>query len=249
MASVDRISSERTSAGSSWAREVVRRLACCWVLKGVGTTVMMTLFFIAYFHLLDSPLSEPWVMPETWIDRQVAFQPVFFYLYASLWLYVSLVPALMPDRSVLVRYGLAIGGLCVAGLAVFLAFPTSIERQPGLWAGQSEFAWLASVDSSGNAFPSLHVATALFSAFWMDRLIRAIGMPAIWRGVSLLWALGIVYSTLAIAQHVFLDVVGGVVLAGVFAWITSGWVALRPQAVPSHEAGMAGALRGADDEQ
>ncbi|QGT78389.1 phosphatase PAP2 family protein [Guyparkeria halophila] len=196
-------------------------MACCWLLKGLGTTLMMILFFMAYFHLLAAPVTEPLVMPQTWVDRQVVFEPAFFYLYASLWVYVSLVPALMPDRATLVRYGLAIGALCLAGLAVFLAFPTSIERDPTLWAGEPAFAWLAAVDSSGNAFPSLHVATALFSAFWMDRLIRAIGMPDWWRVVSALWALGIVYSTLAIAQHVFLDVVGGVILALAFVWLSA----------------------------
>lgn len=214
-------------SGDNWGRELIRRLACCWLLKGLGTTALMTLFFVAYFHLLNSPMDEPVVMPETWVDRQVLFEPLFFYLYASLWLYVSLVPALMPNRKTLVRYGVAIGGLCLAGLAVFLAFPTSIERDPGLWAGEPAFAWLAAVDSSGNAFPSLHVATALFSAFWMDRLIRAIGMPALWRGLSALWALGIAYSTLAIGQHVFWDVVGGAILAAAFAWLSATWFSVR----------------------
>ncbi len=227
MASEDRGGGSAATGRDAWWRELLRRFACCWLLKGLGTTVLMTLFFIAYFYLLNAPRDEPVVMPETWIDHQVLFQPYFFYLYASLWVYVSLVPALMPDRTTLVRYGVAISVLCLAGLAVFLAFPTSIERDPGLWAGEPAFAWLAAVDSAGNAFPSLHVATALFSAFWMDRLIRAIGMPAFWRGLSALWALGIVYSTLAIGQHVVWDVVGGAMLAAAFAWISANRLSVR----------------------
>ena len=191
---------------------------------------MMALFFVAYFHLLDHPSGAPYVMAETWVDRAVPFQPAFFYLYASLWFYVSLVPALIGDRGTLLRFGIAIGGLCLAGLAVFYAFPTSIERDSTLWAGSPEFAWLAEVDSSGNAFPSLHVATALFSAFWMDRLLRGIGATMPWRLVSLGWALGIAYSTLAIAQHVFWDVVGGAALAAVIGGSTAAWTrqAMRP---------------------
>lgn len=235
VASYDRGGDGAATGRETWWRELLRRLTCCWLLKGVGTTVLMTLFFIAYFHLLNSPWDEPVVMPETWVDRQVLFQPIFFYLYASLWLYVSLVPALMPDRVTLVRYGVAIVGLCLAGLAVFLVFPTSIERDPGLWAGEPAFAFLAAVDSSGNAFPSLHVATALFSAFWMDRLIRAIGMPAFWRGLSALWALGIVYSTLAIGQHVFWDVVGGVLLAVAFAWLSASRLSVKQPTVARAE--------------
>ncbi|WP_372590766.1 phosphatase PAP2 family protein [Guyparkeria sp.] len=216
-----------------YRRGLGRRLACCWLLKAVGTTTMMSLFFVAYFHLLNHPGGDPYVMGATWVDQLVPFQPAFFYLYASLWFYVSLVPALIGDRGTLVRYGMAIGGLCLAGLAVFLVFPTSIERDPALWAGAPEFAWLAEVDSAGNAFPSLHVATALFSAFWMDRLILAMRLPVVWRLVSLGWALGIVYSTLAIAQHVFWDVLGGTMLAAMGMLATTAWVQRAGNAVPA----------------
>ncbi len=213
--------------------ELRRRLGCCWLLKALGTTTMMSLFFVAYFHLLNHPGGQPYVMGATWVDELVPFEPAFFYLYASLWFYVSLVPALIGDRDTLVRYGLAIGGLCLAGLAIFLAFPTSIERDPALWADAPEFAWLADIDSAGNAFPSLHVATALFSAFWMDRLILAMRLSAVWRLFSLGWALGIVYSTLAIAQHVFWDVLGGTLLAGLGVLATTAWIQRVATAVPS----------------
>ncbi|MCL7743805.1 phosphatase PAP2 family protein [Guyparkeria hydrothermalis] len=184
----------------------------------------MSLFFVAYFHLLDQPTGTPTVVPASVIDHLVGFQPQFFYLYASLWLYVSLVPAIMPDRRSLIRYGVVIGMVCLVGLAVFYLYPTRIERDPSLWINQPEFAWLSAVDSSGNAFPSLHVATALFSAYWLDRTIRALRMPASIRWLSALWALGIVYSTLAIAQHVMWDVVGGVVLAMVGVMLSAPWV-------------------------
>ncbi|MBN2873387.1 MAG: phosphatase PAP2 family protein [Halothiobacillaceae bacterium] len=211
-------------APASRVRAVARRLACCWLIKALGTTGVMGLFFVAYFRLLDRPGVHAILMPETAVDRWVSFQPAFVYLYASLWLYVSLVPALMPDRRSLVRYGIAIGLVCVAGLAVFYGFPTRIERDPGLWANQPQFAWLSAVDGSGNAFPSLHVASAVFSAYWLDRIQRALAMPMGMRLLSVAWAVGIVYSTLAIAQHVAWDVVGGVVLALVGVLASAGWV-------------------------
>jgi len=184
----------------------------------------MSLFFVAYFHLLDQPTGTPTVVPESTIDHLVGFQPQFFYLYASLWLYLSLVPAIMPDRKALARYGVAIGLLCLVGLAVFYFYPTQIERDPALWTNQPQFAWLSAVDSSGNAFPSLHVATALFSAYWLDRTIRALAMPPVARWLSALWAIGIVYSTLAIAQHVMWDVLGGVLLAMTGLILSASWV-------------------------
>lgn len=184
----------------------------------------MSLFFFGYFHLINQPTGTPTVVPASAIDHLVGFQPQFFYLYASLWLYVSLVPAIMPDRKTLVRYGIAIGLVCLAGLAVFYFYPTRIERDPSLWVNQPEFAWLSAVDSSGNAFPSLHVATALFSAYWLDRSIRALGMPLAIRWLSVVWAIGIVYSTLAIGQHVMWDVLGGVLLAMTGLMLSASWV-------------------------
>lgn len=195
---------------------------------------MMSLFFIAYFHLLEQPGGNPMVMPASVVDRWVGFEPSFFYLYASLWLYVSLVPAIMPDRKTLVRYGIAIGLVCLAGLAVFYFYPTRIERDPALWANHPQFAWLSAVDSAGNAFPSLHVASALFSAYWLDRTIRALAMPAAVRWLSALWALGIVYSTLAIAQHVMWDVVGGIALATAGLMLTASWVFLGSNAAEAN---------------
>lgn len=211
-------------AACSWRQELVRRLACCWLLKALGTTGMMSLFFVAYFQLLDRTTVDPTVIPVTALDHLVGFEPQFFYLYASLWVYVSLVPAIMPDRRTLVRYGLAIGAICLVGLAVFYFYPTQIERDPALWADQPEFAWLSAVDSSGNAFPSLHVATALFSAYWLDRTLRALAMPPLMRWLSGLWAMGIIYSTMAIAQHVMWDVVGGILLATTGLLLSASWV-------------------------
>jgi hypothetical protein len=49
------------------------------------------------------------------------------------------------------------------------------------------------------------VATAVFSAFWIDLLLRDMRAPRAWRWVSLVWVLLIVWSTLATKQHVALD--------------------------------------------
>ena len=105
------------------------------------------------------------------------------------------------------------------------AFPTTVP-QPQLpldMALLPGFALLQGVDAAGNACPSLHVATALFSAFWIDRLLRHIGTPGLLRALNALWLLLIVYSTLAIKQHVALDVAGGTLLALLFVWPSMRW--------------------------
>ena len=68
------------------------------------------------------------------------------------------------------------------------------------------------MDASGNACPSLHVATAVFSGVWLNRILREINAPRALRAFNWLWCVGIVYSTLATKQHVALDMLAGAVL-------------------------------------
>ncbi len=89
------------------------------------------------------------------------------------------------------------------------------------------------MDAAGNACPSLHVATALFTAIWIDRLFRIVGAPVAWRAANAIWVLGIAWSTVAIRQHVVLDAVAGTVLGTVFALLSiwlSPWIGRRSRA-------------------
>ncbi len=79
------------------------------------------------------------------------------------------------------------------------------------------------VDAAGNAFPSLHVATAVFASIRLHALLSRIGFSAWVRGISAIWALAIVFSTIATKQHVAVDVAGGTALACGFAFL-SKWI-------------------------
>ncbi len=156
-------------------------------------------------------------MPLTGLDRWISFQPAALALYVSLWFYVPLAPGLIVDKRELIRYYRAMLGLALAGLAVFFFWPTSIPRPDIDWARHPAFAELKTVDSSGNACPSLHVAFAIFSAIWLDRLLRRMGRHPGLRVLSWCWCAGILYSTIATRQHVAIDVVAGAALGVVGA--------------------------------
>jgi membrane-associated phospholipid phosphatase len=85
---------------------------------------------------------------------------------------------------------------------------------PGAFPG---FAIIQGLDAAGNACPSLHVATAAFSAVWLDRLLREIETGTAMRLINWAWFVLIAWSTVAIKQHVVLDVVAGVALGLAFA--------------------------------
>jgi membrane-associated phospholipid phosphatase len=205
-------------------RQVRFRLRLWWPAKLLGITLGMTVFFIAYFRLLQHPLYPVTIMPLTAVDRLIGFWPESLPLYFSLWFYVSLVPALMIDRRELVSYGLAALGISVVGLATFLFWPTAVPPLEVDWSQHPGFAFLKSVDATGNACPSLHVAFAVFTAVWFDRLIRQMGMGRPFRALNGLWCTGILYSTLATRQHVSLDVLAGAALGATVAGVHLYWL-------------------------
>ncbi|PIQ39196.1 MAG: PA-phosphatase [Thalassolituus sp. CG17_big_fil_post_rev_8_21_14_2_50_53_8] len=186
-------------------------------LKSIGTPLFIGVFFGAYFYLLKQPAYPTTVMPITWPDRLIPFQPWALPVYFSLWVYVSLPPALLATRRELSRYATVMAGTCLAGLIVFYFWPTVVPPADIDWALYPQVNFLKELDASGNAFPSLHVATAVFSGIWLHHLLRGFGAPRWIIFLNTLWCAGIVYSTLATRQHVAVDVWAGLLLGALAA--------------------------------
>ena len=200
-----------------WLHQLGPRMRTMWLAKVIGTTAGMTAFFIAYFWVLNHPVFPVTIMPLVAVDRWIAFRPEALVLYVSLWVYVSLAPGLLIDRRELFSYGLAAVVLSVIGLGFFFLWPTAVPKVELDWARYPSFLTLRDVDASGNACPSLHVAFAVFTAFWFARLLRQMQAGRLPQALNWLWCLGILYSTLATRQHVALDVLAGAILGAVVA--------------------------------
>ena len=210
--------------GAGWLSQAWVRGLKWWLAKLMGATLGMTLFFVAYFWVLHHPLFPVTTMPLTAVDRLIRFRPEALPLYLSLWFYVTLVPALLIDRRELVSYALVATGMSVIGLGIFLLWPTTVFWPDADWSQHPAFAFLQSVDASGNACPSLHVAFAVFTAIWLGRLLRQMGAGHGMCAFNWLWCLGILYSTVAIRQHVALDVLAGAGLGAVVAVVHLRWL-------------------------
>jgi membrane-associated phospholipid phosphatase len=137
-----------------------------------------------------------------------------------LWVYVSLPPALLATRRELYAYGISMAGTCLAGLSVFYFWPTAVPAANIDWAQYPGVDFLKSMDASGNACPSLHVATAVFSGIWLHHLLRRLGAPPWIRIFNWVWCIGIVYSALATRQHVAVDVLAGLALGVLAAFLS-----------------------------
>jgi len=212
----------KTTPKHAWHREFFGRLGHLWWLKAVGTAAFMFAFFAAYLHLLHFPFYPVTVMPLTAVDRAVGFQPWALVAYASLWIYVALPPAIAPSFRRLVGYGWHIGALCVAGIVVFVFWPTAVPPADVDWGLYPGYALLKGIDDGGNACPSLHVATALYSAIWLAAEFREIAAARWVQILNWLWCGVIIFSTLATKQHVMLDVLAGAVLALATAALSPG---------------------------
>ena len=181
-----------------WVAAIGRRFREHQILKFAGVCLFMWVFFSGYFHLLRHPAYPVTTMPLTALDRAIPFQPQMLAVYLSLWFYVGI----------------------PAGLAIFYFWPTAVPPTAIDLARHPSFAMLQGLDAAGNACPSLHVATALFAAAWVDRILVELRTPTSLRWVNVAWFVAIAYSTVAVRQHVVLDVVGGCLLGGLFAWVS-----------------------------
>ena len=214
------------SPPNAWSRDFYRRLIAHWPLKTVAIPAALAAFFLVYFYLLDHPPGSVAIVPIVALDRWISFQPFAIVPYASLWLYVALGAGMARGRRELSVYAAAVLGMSLFGFGVFLVWPNATPSFAIDWSQHGSVAFLKRVDAAGNACPSLHVAFAVFTAIWIERLLRLIGSPRWVRAGNALWALAIVYSTLATKQHLVADALAGAAIGG-----AAGLLDPRPRCV------------------
>lgn len=203
--------------------EIGARLSAHWRLKLLGVPVFIVAFFAAYFLLLRFPVFAVTTVPMTAFDAAISFQPASLAVYFSLWFYVSLAPAMLQDRGELLFHAKVAGCMSLIGLGVFFFWPTTVPLGASLRdVDATGLAWLKQVDSAGNACPSLHVAFAVFSGLWLDRVLVEMRLPVVARWLNLAWCAAIAYSTLSTKQHVLIDVIAGAALGAMAGLIGYG---------------------------
>ncbi len=203
-----------------WYQKIAQVMPKQLALKSIGTTLFISLFLGAYFYLLKHTAYPITLMPTIWLDKLIGFQPSALPLYLSLWLYVALPPAFFATRHELYYYGLVMTLTCMTGLIIFYFWPTAAPLADIDWAHYPDMAFLKNMDAAGNACPSLHVTTAIFSGIWLNHLLSRFCTPSWIKAFNWLWCIGIIYSTIATRQHVAIDAIAGLILGGVTAYLS-----------------------------
>jgi membrane-associated phospholipid phosphatase len=205
-----------------WLRDAGSRIRTHWIVKMLGTAVIMTAFFVGYFWLLNHSRLPVTTVPRIFIDRMIAFWPGALPLYVSLWIYVPLAPSLLRFPREMRIYTIAVVALSAIGFGIFIIWPTAVPKPEVEASMMASIAYLKAVDASGNAFPSLHVAFAIFTGILFERLLREMRSGLLLRALNALWCAGIIYSTIAIRQHVALDALAGMVLGAIAGFVLLG---------------------------
>ncbi|HEY4340622.1 MAG TPA: phosphatase PAP2 family protein [Steroidobacteraceae bacterium] len=206
-----------------WAVELARRIRKGFFRTTISTTLLTGLFFIAYFWVQRHPAYTPITMPQTAVDLSIPFQAPALLAYVSVWIYIGFGPGLQRTVREFTVYGLWLCGLCVTGLGIFYFWPTQVPRMALAATNFPGFAMLHRIDQSSNACPSMHVAVAIFTVVRVDEVLRSMRVPMQLRLINAAWFGAIVYSTLAIKQHLLIDVGAGACLGLVFALMSLRW--------------------------
>lgn len=167
---------------------------------------------IGYFSLQYCEIREVWWLDGSLERRWVPVRSWATWPYLSYFVMIPFAALSIDDES----YASFIRAAFLTATVSFLIFaflPTGLRRE-SLMVEElpTIYHWFAKIDQPRNAFPSLHVSLACLAAiFWSKR-----GKYSGLFGWS--WVVAIAWSALSLRQHVWMDVVGGALLA---------WLAVR----------------------
>ena len=174
-------------------------------LLATALVSLMPMYFVIALIVRDRAM---FYAPELELDRMMGLQPVWVLVYASLYLFVVILPLLvLRDRDLFRRAMRGYLAVMLTAYVGFLVYPTAAPRIDDSVAGSGFAPWMLrliyALDAPYNCFPSLHVAYSFVAALACYRVHRQVGIAAI------VWAGLIGVSTVYTKQHYVVDVVAG----------------------------------------
>jgi membrane-associated phospholipid phosphatase len=177
------------------------------------TLALSAAFAVLYPVAQRCAVGVPWDPPEMGLDRVIAFDGRWVWVYQSVYVPFMLAPWLITDRRRLARYAAGFLVILAVAFGVFMLAPSlGPPRDPARFEGL--YGVVCGMDTRGNAFPSLHAALIVYTIVWAGRARVGQGLMVgfiVWGGLTL-------FSTLAIKQHYAIDLVAGALLGVVVDW-------------------------------
>ncbi len=160
------------------------------------------------------------VRTDCWSWHWVPFHAAWCWPYQSLFVLMGLPWFLLPTMAEVKRFAVALLATAAVGWTVFLSYPTACVRptevgQPWYYATLHELDW------PNNCLPCLHSALLVVTVWALLR--RGVACKgAVGRAILLGWSAAILISIVALRQHTGTDILAGLALGGLGAWIFGG---------------------------
>lgn len=189
----------------------------CRVYSGILVVIWILAPYATLQHAAIFPV---YWMPELAIDKAIPVCFTSIWVYFSFYLLLGIV-GLTVEKRLFLRYLYTIGWAAMVAHMIFLFFPNGASRDGIDYSSAPSFyQWLADTDLPRNAFPSLHATLAVIAALAVQaspmKRFSSVSVFALKAG-AWLWVLAIFWSTIALRQHVILDLIAGSVIA-VVVW-------------------------------
>ena len=197
----------------------------CRVYSGI----LVIIWILAPYGILQHVEIFPVVwMPQLAIDRMipVCFQSIWFYY--SYYILLGVV-GLCLEKKLFIQYLYTIGWVAAVSHAFFLFIPNGVLRTDIDYESAPAFYQaLVYLDMPRNAMPSLHASLSVVAAI----AVQLSGRFPSWSKLAVwLWVLGVFWSTIALRQHVSLDLIAGTVVAVLVWWRVSNSSELKHHGV------------------
>lgn len=160
-----------------------------------------------------------WIVPETYIDTFIPFDPAGIWLYLAFYIYIPYV-FIVADAARVNPMALAFVLSAVISGIVFMLVPSSMVYPKIQSDGYSTqiLNFVMQTDTPQNCLPSLHgsLLTICTMAVWDERKrIRNIA--------CLLMTLSMYYAIIQVRRHLFIDLVAGIG-TGVVTYLISCYI-------------------------
>lgn len=197
---------------SLWQRVIAE-----WKIKLLLGGAITALFWGGYFRLEHVAQAFVTQMPALAVDRMIPFTPGAAFIYVSQFVTMPLVIWLMTSRRQLLRCCRGLLLLIGVSFLLFYFWPTAVARPESVPGRFFFYDLVVGADRTRNACPSLHAAFGVFTAGCAWELFQGWRYSRWLIGISWAWTAAILFSTLLIKQHVFLDLLAGSLL-GMMSW-------------------------------
>lgn len=180
----------------------------------VFTAALLVFGGLALHELIQVQAGPPLIVDGR-LERSIPFVPSAIWIYFSFFLYIAWTTHQVRP-ALFLRFVFSATLAAIIAWSIVLGFPIGFDRpDAGSIADEwhrNVFTFVHAADPSHITFPSLHVAVTWICTF------------VLWARPGRGWLLGlgaaISLSTLFTKQHLVVDVLGGVALAGLCVWLT-----------------------------